>query len=374
MAEEPFPFTLTVTYIGSDEDISGSRNIEARDPGELQALRLFMVPNQSEPDEVEIDQFACVGRSDLVSSVSNDENFVENGQQFEIYAVFSNIPGSADPNLDDPNAPDSGLVYVTPETEIQFSAESGYWSGSWADPAMCQSISNLGEIPDLGEETGGVIVNSPAASFDPNKKGRLKSDGLLRLNTVCVTGFALQDESKQIPEDIRTVDGTTILVLPAADDTLLASSNELCETLEPVLTLGGSLSFVDGDGPGILLPVIYGVSLVADPLLASLVANDDGGLLPVEEILDGLLYGDFTGLSEDAPDLGFGLATITDGLINGVGDVPGLGVLVDFLDSCILSTTLDIVGGLLDFILGLGDTSGFEDIDFSFEDCAALFN
>ena len=94
----------------------------------------------------------------------------------------------------------------------------------------------------------------------------------------------------------------------------------------------------------------------------------------MEEILDGLLYGDFTGLSEDAPDLGFGLATITDGLINGVGDVPGLGVLVDFLDSCILSTTLDIVGGLLDFILGLGDTSGFEDIDFSFEDCAALFN
>ncbi|WP_157581393.1 hypothetical protein [Spongiibacter tropicus] len=373
LAQEPFPFTLTVTYIGSDEDISGSRNIEARDPGELQALRLFMVPNKSNPDEVEIDQFACVGRSDLVSSVSNDENFVENGQQFEIYAVFSNIPGSADPNLDDPNGPDSGLVYVTPETEIQFSAESGYWSGSWADPAMCQSISNLGEIPDLGEETGGVIVNSPAASFDPNKKGRLKSDGLLRLNTVCVTGFALKDESKQIPEDIRTVDGTTVLVLPAADDTLLASSNELCETLEPVLTLGGSLSFVDGDGPGILLPVIYGVSLVADPLLASLVANDDGGALPVEEILDGLLYGDFTGLSADAPDLGFGLATITDGLINGIEQVPGLGLLVDFLDSCVLSQTLDFLGNLLTGILTF-DAGAFEDIaDINFDNCAAIF-
>ena len=371
-------FELTVTYIGSDEEISGSRNVTAVDPGALQALRMFMVPNNSKPDEAEIDAFACVGRDDLVSSVSNDEDFVHNGQQFEVYAVFENIPNSSAPNLDNPNDPNSGLVYVTPEDEIQFSAVSGFWSGTWADPASCESAYGEGGLPDLTEDTDGIIVTSPAASFDPNQKGRLQSDGLLRLSTVCVTAFAEESSIPNRAADLQTQDGvvmaedgSTILVLPAADDTLLARSNDLCETLEPVLTLGGGWDGIEG--PGVILPLIYGVSLVADPLLASLTTNDDGGMLPVEEILDGLLYGDFTGLSEDAPDLGFGLATITDGLINGMEGVPGLGLLVDFLDSCLLSQTLDFLGNLLTGILTF-DAGAFEDIaDINFDNCAAIF-
>ena len=378
LASDPFDFSLTVTYIGSDQDITAERFIEARDPGELQALRLYMRPDSRQPEDIEIDPFACVGRDDLVESVSQDEGFVSGGQQFEVYAVFANVPGSDMPNLENPNAPDSGLVYVTPEDEIQFSAVQGFWSGTWADPAVCQGIQDIGEIPDLGEETDGIIVNDAPASFDPNAKGRLKADGLLRLGTVCVTGFADKASIPQLSTDLQnadgdrvaTVDGSTVLVLPAANDELLAGTSPLCETLEPVLTLGGSIE--PFGGPGIILPVVYGVSIVADPLLASLSSNDDGGVLPVEAILSGLLYGDFSGIADGAPDIGFGLGTLTGMLIEGQDEVPGLGVLLDFTSSCLLSAPLDVVGGLLDTLLSFfTDTSGFDDINF--DDCTAFF-
>ncbi|QQD18411.1 hypothetical protein I6N98_00600 [Spongiibacter nanhainus] len=195
------------------------------------------------------------------------------------------------------------------------------------------------------------------------------ADGLLRLSTTCVDAFLDENSDGQRGDgEPGTVDGSTVLVLPAADDALLSFSNELCETLEPVLTLGGG--FPGAEGPGIVLPLVYGLGLVVDPILGTLISNDDGGALPVEELISALITGDFSSFGEGAPDIGFGLGTLTSALLDGVGSVPGLGEVVDVLDACLLNPTLSVVDGLLTLLLNFS-TEGFENINV--DDCGAIF-
>ena len=227
-------------------------------------------------------------------------------------------------------------------------------------------------LQDITDATGGAVLTpaTAAASFDENKKGRLKANGLLRLSTVCVQ--AEVDTTNDVPPT-KSVDGSTILVLPVTDDDLFNFSNDLCEILEPVLTLG-SIPGAGFETPGILLPVIYGVSLVADPLLATLISNDDGGVIPAEAIIEALITGNFTGLSPDAPDLGVGLGTLTSLLLGGSDPVPGLGALVDVVDACLLDPVTSVVGTLLGGILGLDQEAFSEFGNITFDECTNLFD
>lgn len=372
------PLELKLTYFGSDEPVSVTRPVNAVDPGALTELRLFMVPNATEPDTLADDEFACVGRDDLVESLEDGEQFVRGGQQFEAYANFSNLQGStALPTEGDllgaGNDSTTRLLRVTDQSRIAFTAIPGFWSGDFADPAACQTaVTDSVPLEDITDATGGFILTpaAAAASFDPNQKGRLRSDGLLRLSTVCVQAQADTDSDSTF--ETQSVDGASVLVLPAADDNLLTFSNELCSVLEPVLTLS-SFPGVGFETPGIILPVIYGVSLVADPLLATLIQNDDGGTIPAEAIVEALITGDFSTLDPSAPDLGAGLGTLTNALLTG-GPLPvGLGDLVDVVDACLVAPVTSVVGGLLDTLLGF-NIEDFQNFDETFyDDCINLF-
>ncbi|WP_339674432.1 hypothetical protein [uncultured Zhongshania sp.] len=370
-------FDLTLTYTGGDEPFSVQRIINAVDPGEFKELRMFMVPNDNEPETLKVDEFACVGRDDLITTLEDGEQFVRGGQQFEAYALFEDIGGGNETTpqawLDDPNSAESKLVRVTNESKVRFSAIPGFWSGDYQDPAGCQTaVIDAVPLQDITDATGGAVLTpaTAAASFDENKKGRLKANGLLRLSTVCVQ--AEVDTTNDVPPT-KSVDGSTILVLPVTDDDLFNFSNDLCEILEPVLTLG-SIPGAGFETPGILLPVIYGVSLVADPLLATLISNDDGGVIPAEAIIEALITGNFTGLSPDAPDLGVGLGTLTSLLLGGSDPVPGLGALVDVVDACLLDPVTSVVGTLLGGILGLDQEAFSEFGNITFDECTNLFD
>jgi hypothetical protein len=368
---------LKLTYFGSDEPVSVTRPVNAVDPGTLTELRLFMVPNGNEPDTLAEDEFACVGRDNLVETLEDGEQFVRGGQQFEAYANFSGLQGSTDlPTEGDllgaDNTSTTRLLRVTDQSNIAFTAIPGFWSGDFADPAECQTaINDSVPVEDISGGIGEFAVVDGAASFDPNKKGRLKSDGLLRLSTVCVQAQADTDLDSNF--ETKSVDGASVLVLPAADDKLLTYSNELCEVLEPVLTMS-SFPGAGFETPGVILPVIYGISLVADPLLATLISNDDGGTIPAEAIIEGLVTGDFSALDPSAPDLGAGLGDLTSLLLSGGDQLPaGLGAIVDAVDACLAAPVLSVTDALLDTLLGF-NPEDFQNFDDTFyDDCINLF-
>ena len=152
----------------------------------------------------------------------------------------------------------------------------------------------------------------------------------------------------------------------------MSFSNELCEVLEPILTLT-SLPGVGFETPGVILPVIYGISLVADPLLATLISNDDGGTIPAEAIVEALVTGDFSALDPSAPDLGAGLGTLTNALLTG-GPLPaGLGDIVDVVDACLVAPLTSVVGGILDTLLGFNIEDFLNFDDTFYDDCINLF-
>lgn len=373
-------FNLALSYTGGDTPKAAApRVIKALDPGTLTALRLFMVPNASEPETLAEDEFACVGRDDLVQTLEEGD-FVRGGQQFEAYANFEGLQSStALPTEGDllgaTNNSTTRLLRVT--EQVKFTAIPGFWSGDFADPAACQTAVN-DNIPleDLTDATDGLILTpaAPAADFSDSQRGLLQSRGLIRLSTVCVQATAenaKEDSNGELTENVDSVDGATVLVLPIIDDDLLTFSNELCEVLEPVLTLS-SLPGVGFETPGVILPVIYGVSLVADPLLATLIQNPQGGVIPAEKILEGLVNGDFSGLG--GPDLGAGLGDLTELLLTGGDQLPaGLSSVVDAVDACLVAPVTSVVGGILDTLLGF-NIEDFQNFDETFyDDCINLF-
>lgn len=396
-------FNLALSYTGGDTpQAAAPRVIKAVDPGTLTTLRLFMVPNARDPQELREDEFACVGRDDLVQTLEDGEQ-VQGGQQFEAYAEFSNLQGAdVAPYPEQGNArssslhregdilgatndSDTRLLRVTDQSNVSFQAIPGFWSGAFQDPPGCQTaITEDIPIGDLSGATDGLIATpaDPAARFpdqatNPEDKGRLSSVGLLRLSTVCVQAFA--DETPNTDDDELTAskDGATVLVLPAADDDLLEYSEELCETLEPVLTFP-SFPGLGAPLPGLVLPVVYGVSLVADPLLATLIQNGEGedqrGIIPGEQIVNALIDGDFSRLDPSAPDIGAGLGDLTHLLLTGGDQLPaGLNVIVDAVDACLVAPVTSVVGGLLGTILSF-DIEDFQNFDETFyDDCINLF-
>ena len=160
-------------------------------------------------------------------------------------------------------------------------------------------------------------------------------------------------------------------MLPAADDDLLTFSNELCETLEPVLTLGGN--FPGLEGPGIVLPLVYTISTIVDPVLTALATNDDGGAIPGEEIVNALITGNFSEINENLPDSPIGgLGQVTNALL-GTNDAPSLSPVITALDACVADPLTKVVGTLLDALLGLNPGAFSELTGISFDDCQEAF-
>lgn len=394
---------LKATYTCAS-GISDTRTITTVDDPVVE-LHLLQVSNANQPDQRNVDAFSCVGRTDLIGTLSPGDTFINGSQQFYAHALFeSDVEGY--------NGDPSTLPDVTGADAIVFSALPGYANGD----GSCASALPL-EIPELpgtGDDSGSLLSGipiiggildfylgdiidiltlpleqlpglpgggdtpglnpGPAASFTGEQKGKLQSNGQLRLSTVCIQSFIDKDGDGGFSEDdVIAKESSTVLVLPAADDDLLSFSNEACEILEPALTLGVGTPVENFLPAGLVVPLVYGVSLVADPVLAAL-----DGTVPTEEILNALITGSFSDLSipgqpafTDAP---FGLGAITGGLLGGTDQTPGLLNLVDTLDACLvdpLTTTVTaLLGGLLTIdpaaFANLGDT-------ISPEQCQSIF-
>ena len=378
---------LTATYNDTVSNVSSTRTIEAVND-EVVALHLYQASNASDPDEVSIDEFSCVGRDNLVATAGDGTTFIRGSQRFYAYVLFESGQGTVtDAHIANPKADGSPLVEVTDRDNLIFTAQSGYWSGnSSADPSCVTSALPLDQLPldqlpvdqipgvdqVPGLDSLPTPVSTPAASFSEETKGSLESRGLLRLSTVCVQAFIDTDgDGYTEGVDVVSTEGSTVLVLPAENDALLTYSNDLCETLEPVLTVGGS--FPGMEGPGLVLPLVYTISTIADPILATLATNDDGGQIPAEEIIEALITGKFSGISPEFPDSPIGgLGQITSGLTLGVSGVPGLAPVIDALDACLVDPVTSTVGTLLTGILGLDPDSFAELSNISFDDCQTL--
>lgn len=372
---------LTAKYQDNVSNVSTTRNIDTVND-EVVSLHLYQVSNANSPDEISIDEFSCVGRDDLVGSLGNGGTFIRGSQQFKAYALFeSGQETVTDAHIANPKLAGSPLVDVTKRKALIFSAQPGYWSGNAsANPSCVTSALPTGELPGVDQIPGidqipgldGLPAPSstPAASFssEPNEEGYLKSRGLLRLSTVCVQAFIdTEDDGFTEEVDVLSTEGSTVLVLPVADDNLLTYSNELCEILEPVLTLGSN---VPGLETGLVLPLIYTVSTIADPILATLATNDDGGQIPAEEIIEALITGEFSAISPELPDSPIGgLGQVTEALL---GDGSVLSPVINALDACLLDPVTSSVGTLLNGILGLSPDSFAELTNISFEDCQTL--
>ncbi|CAA0083116.1 hypothetical protein [Zhongshania aliphaticivorans] len=378
---------LRARYTDGISDVEATRTINAIDD-EVVELHLYQASNANSPDDVSIDEFSCVGRTDLVGTVADGENYLRGNQRFYAFALFeSGADDMSDAFLANPKADDSPLVDVTDRERLIFSALSGYWSGNASASPSCvssaapslpgtDSLPGLDQLPGFDQLPGldqipGLPETSstPAASFSGQTKGSLESRGLLRLSTVCVQAFIDSDDDGFTEGDIVTQEGSTVLILPAADDDLLIFSNELCETLEPVLTLGGN--FPGLEGPGIVLPLVYTISTIADPILTALATNDDGGAIPGEEIVNALITGNFSTINENLPDSPIGgLGQVTNGLL---GDGSPLSPVITALDACVVDPLTTVVGTLLDALLGLNPGAFSELTGISFDDCQDVF-
>lgn len=347
--------TLTASYSDGFSNEVATRSINAQED-ELVSLRLLQIADTDSGQRV-VDPFSCLGRDDLVGTLGSGENYVPGSHRFFAHATFENTP-----SVDDP----AELPDVTGFSGLRLSAIEGYSDGNGG---CVTSADPSGQIPT--DQLPAELDSGAAAKFieDPEPKGTLVPDGLLRLNTVCIQTYVEIDGVDGIGEgDIKGDDSSTVLVLPAANDNLLAETNDLCEILEPVLTLGS----VAGDPipSGIVIPLVYGLAQVADPLLKNL----DGPLSPaLDGILSGLLSGDFSALDPNAPNLGYGLATLTSALLG--SEEGALTPLVDAVDACLLNPTTGAVSGLLNALL-TANPEALADIANAapdFEACASSF-
>lgn len=374
-------------------------------------LHLLQVSNANEDPEVRnVDAFSCVGRTDLVGTLADGDTFIKGQQQFYVHALFQSdadlLSDEERANLDPSTLPD-----VSGADSVVFSALPGYANGDGScataldlelpgggddDSSLLAGIPILGGILDFylgdiidiltiplealpglpGGGDGGLSAG-PAASFSGEMKGQLQSNGQLRLSTVCVQSFIDNDASGGITDgDALAKESSTVLVLPAADDNLLNFSNELCEILEPALTLGAGTPASGIVPAGIVVPLVYGVSLIADPVL-----NVLDETVPTEDILNALITGSFSDLSipgqPEFTDAPFGLGFLTNGLLSGTGATPGLEpTLIDTLDSCLIDPLTLTVNSLLTGLLTLdaGALGDIADNGFSPADCAAIFD
>lgn len=374
--------TLTASY---NDGVSGALTDQVAITtiqDDIVEVFLLQVSNGSNPDIRNEDGFSCVGRTDLVGTIQDGENYLRGSQQYYVHALFESDEATY-------NGDPSTLPDITGSDAVFFSAVSGYSDNNGAcltgpipggefptgDLPGFDDLPGFGDLPtgdfplpipgdfDFPEFPGGGDVG-PAAAFDTETKGELRARGLLRLSTVCVQAYVDTDGNREFDEDSSDLlanSSATTLVLPAADDDLLLFSNELCETLEPVLTLGAGVPGASDFLPaGAVIPLVYGVSLIADPLLATLATNDDGGLIPGEEIVQALITGEFSAINEQFPDSPIGgLGVITNALL---GDA-ALGPVVDALDACLLDPTTTGVSALLTALLTANpDALGFPEI------------
>lgn len=359
---------ITATY-SCREGINDSRDITVIDDP-LVELHLLQQSNGNAPEEHNVDQFSCVGRDDLVGSLRDGE-FIRGSQRYYAHGLFES-------QVDGYNGDPSTLPDITSANAIGFSATAGYWSGNASADKRCVTtvapVDGFPEAPALPDP----IVSGPAASFSEEDKGLLVSRGLLRLSTVCIQAYVDDNADRQFDSSTEqgSEEGSTSLILPAANDDLLIASNDLCETLEPVLTLGANIGGQTVLESGIIIPLVYSIGLIADPLLATLATNDDGGALPVEEILTALIDGDFSTLpgapAEAVSPVG-GLGQLTSLLLNGTEEVPvGLGTLVDALDACAVDPLTQVVGSLLNGLLLLNPDRLAELQNVNVDGCQAL--
>jgi hypothetical protein len=343
---------LTAKYQDGVSNLQAQRTIETVED-ELVELHLLQSESGNAP---EVDAFSCVGRQDTVGTLQDGTNYAPAQQQFYAYALFQS-------DVDAGN--DTPTTDVTDNPSVIFIAERGYAGDNGSCITSADPTGNLpspgdADIPGLDQ----LPDNGETSSFSSENKGELKADGTLRLGTVCVRAFIDSNGDNLLDEDeVTTVQSSTVLALPVVDDDLLTFSSELCGILEPVLTLGAGLG-PNGELPaGVVLPLLYGVSLVADPVLAGL---DE--VVPTDELIIALLSGDFSQLNENFPTSPVGgLGVITNALL---GD-EGLGPVVDVLDSCVLDPTTAVVTDLLTALL-TADPGAFQDPAFQSEECQAV--
>ncbi|MFQ3200884.1 MAG: hypothetical protein ACI9SK_001614 [Zhongshania sp.] len=274
---------LTAVYSGSLDDISGTRSINVSDDAVVE-LHLY----QQDADVTSIDEFSCVGRTDLVGTLDNGETYIRGNQQFRAFALFeSDINAMTSDFLANPTADGSPLRDLTVRKKLVFTSIPGYWSGNDSEPPRCESSLTPPEV----DTSNSPAANTPAASFGETK-GSLESRGLLRLSTVCIQAFIDSDSDGFTDGDVVAEEGSTVLVLPAANDDLLMFSNTVCEAFEND----------DGTPNQQALALAYTFSTIADPILSALATNDDGGQIPVEAIIQALITGDFSTIGQDFPN------------------------------------------------------------------------
>ncbi len=341
--------TLTATYNDGFSSKTATREINAIED-ELVALRLLQL-SETQSNEHVVDSFSCLGRDDLVGTLGEGQNYVPGAQFYFAHAQFET---STAEQAEDP----ASLKDVTFFDGLKLSSISGYSDGAGG---CVTSADPTGSLP-----TDQLPATTAAADFDADTKNKLLPQGLLRLNTVCIRAYVDLDESGDVSEgDIVGNESSTVLVLPAADDNLLTEMSDLCEVLEPVLTLGS----VAGDpiASGLVIPLVYGLAQIADPLLATI---DGGATEPLDGLLEGLLTGDFTALG--GPDAGFGLGTLTSALL---GEEGQLTPLINVVDSCLATPTTSAVSILLNALLTANPQSLADIANAApdFEACAASF-
>jgi hypothetical protein len=283
---------LTALYSGGLGDITATRTIDANND-DVAELHLYQEDaNAAAPDNIGIDEFSCVGRTDLVGTLDDGETYIRGNQQFRAFVLLESGKEAMTPEfLAKPTLAGSPLIEVTDREKLVFTSIPGYWSGNDSEPPSCQS--------SLNQEVD--TPNTPAASFGETK-GSLESRGLLRLSTVCIQAFIDSDSDGFTDGDVVAEEGSTVLVLPSANDELLIFSNNVCEAFESEV----------GPPNQQALELAYTFSTIADPILSALATNDDGGAIPVEAIIQALITGNFSTIDQgfpNSPEGGLGRVT-----------------------------------------------------------------
>jgi hypothetical protein len=285
---------LTAAYTSSSSlgNITATRTIDANND-DVAELHLYQEDaNTPAPDNIGIDEFSCVGRTDLVGTLDDGETYIRGNQQFRAFVLLESGKEAMTPEfLAKPTLAGSPLIEVTDREKLVFTSIPGYWSGNDSETPSCES--SLTPAVDTS--------NTPAASFGETK-GSLESRGLLRLSTVCIQAFIDSDSDGFTDGDVVAEEGSTVLVLPSANEELLIYSNTVCEAFE------NEDNTVDQEA----LALAYTFSTVADPILSTLASNDDGGAIPVETIIQALISGNFSTIDsgfQNSPEGGLGRVT-----------------------------------------------------------------
>ncbi len=229
---------------------------------------------------------------------------------------------------------ENGVTNLQPETAdllddgIVWNSVAGYWNGpdvgcSTEDAPASGNVGDTYIDPRelvLGEDGTPIepdpSLNLPQGAFQPN--GAVYSDAAVRVGFVCVTATYANPAD---PTETIT-DGMTVRVLPATNDTLLATGNDpggdqLCDALAPLFGSGPLLGLVQ------TTDVLSSVTATLSPVLTGLDA------VPVDSLLT---------------TLQLGLSAVTGPLIDALED-PLLTPLQDGL--CVVTSGLSTLLGVL---------------------------